>query len=88
MIAADLNSVQVWVATTPVDMRKSFDGLAEVVRSQGRRIKKWVNHWLLAFLVNASGEYFLWRIVLSIRHGVEYGYRCGRVVRGALCTSR
>lgn len=33
MIAADLNSVQVWVATTPVDMRKSFDGLAEVVRS-------------------------------------------------------
>ena len=23
----------VWVATTPVDMRKSFDGLAEVVRS-------------------------------------------------------
>ena len=30
MIAAD---VRVWVATTPVDMRKSFDGLAEVVRS-------------------------------------------------------
>jgi transposase len=24
---------QVWIATTPVDMRKSFDGLAEVVRS-------------------------------------------------------
>lgn len=33
MIAADLNQVQVWVATTPIDMRKSFDGLAEVVRS-------------------------------------------------------
>lgn len=33
MIAADLKNVQVWVATTPVDMRKSFDGLAEVVRS-------------------------------------------------------
>lgn len=33
MIAADLANVQVWVATTPVDMRKSFDGLAEVVRS-------------------------------------------------------
>ncbi len=32
MIAADLAHVQVWVATTPVDMRKSFDGLAEVVR--------------------------------------------------------
>lgn len=24
---------QVWIATAPVDMRKSFDGLAEVVRS-------------------------------------------------------
>jgi transposase len=33
MIAADLEGVQVWVATTPVDMRKSFDTLAEVVRS-------------------------------------------------------
>lgn len=33
MIAADLRNVEVWVATTPVDMRKSFDGLAEVVRS-------------------------------------------------------
>ena len=33
MIAADLQNVAVWVATTPVDMRKSFDGLAEVVRN-------------------------------------------------------
>jgi len=33
MIATDLSAVQVWVATTPVDMRKSFDALAEVVRS-------------------------------------------------------
>ena len=33
MIAADFENVQVWVATTPVDMRKSFDGLAEVVKS-------------------------------------------------------
>ena len=33
MIATKLAGVQVWVATTPVDMRKSFDGLAEVVRS-------------------------------------------------------
>ena len=30
---ADLREAQVWLATTPVDMRKSFDGLAEVVRS-------------------------------------------------------
>ena len=33
MITADLRDVQVWIATTPVDMRKSFDSLAEVVRS-------------------------------------------------------
>lgn len=33
MICADLQNVQVWLATTPVDMRKSFDGLAEVVRN-------------------------------------------------------
>jgi transposase len=26
-------NIQVWVATSPVDMRKSFDGLAEVVRA-------------------------------------------------------
>ena len=32
MIRAGGN-IQVWVATTPVDMRKSFDGLAEVVRA-------------------------------------------------------
>lgn len=30
MIAAN---IQVWMATAPVDMRKSFDGLAEVVRT-------------------------------------------------------
>lgn len=33
MIAAELAGVQVWVATTPVDMRKSFDALSEVVRN-------------------------------------------------------
>jgi len=32
MIGASGN-IQVWVATAPVDMRKSFDGLAEVVRA-------------------------------------------------------
>lgn len=32
MIGAQRDA-QVWIATTPVDMRKSFDGLAEVVRS-------------------------------------------------------
>ena len=34
MISGQLGDVHVWLATTPVDMRKSFDGLAEVVRSQ------------------------------------------------------
>lgn len=33
MIGSGIANVQVWVATTPIDMRKSFDGLAEVVRS-------------------------------------------------------
>jgi transposase len=33
MIGSGMSGVQVWVATTPIDMRKSFDGLAEVVRS-------------------------------------------------------
>ena len=35
MIASTLSpeGVRVWVATAPVDMRKGFDGLAEVVRA-------------------------------------------------------
>jgi transposase len=33
MIGANIRNVQVWVATTPVDMRKSFDALVEVVRA-------------------------------------------------------
>lgn len=33
MIGGNLDEVRVWVAVAPVDMRKSFDGLAEVVRS-------------------------------------------------------
>ena len=35
MIASNLSpdGVRVWVAVEPVDMRKGFDGLAEVVRS-------------------------------------------------------
>ena len=32
-LAAGRPGVNVWVATSPVDMRKSFDGLAEVVRA-------------------------------------------------------
>ena len=31
--ARGIRGGQVWIATAPVDMRKSFDGLAEVVRS-------------------------------------------------------
>lgn len=33
MIPGQIRDVQVWVATMPVDMRKSFDALSEVVRS-------------------------------------------------------
>ena len=33
MIVSKLTNVQVWIATMPVDMRKSFDSLAEVVKS-------------------------------------------------------
>jgi transposase len=33
MIGANSQGVQVWLATQPVDMRKSFDSLAEVVRA-------------------------------------------------------
>jgi len=33
MIGGRIPDVQVWVATTPIDMRKSFDSLAEVVRA-------------------------------------------------------
>jgi transposase len=33
MIGPRPDVAQVWIATSPVDMRKSFDGLAEVVRS-------------------------------------------------------
>jgi transposase len=33
MINSDLQNLQVWIAATPIDMRKSFDGLVEVVRS-------------------------------------------------------
>lgn len=31
-VASPEKNVRVWVATTPIDMRKSFDGLTEVVR--------------------------------------------------------
>jgi transposase len=31
--SASAGQVQIWLATAPVDMRKGFDGLAEVVRS-------------------------------------------------------
>ena len=48
MIATDLTKVQVWVATTPVDMRKSFDTLAAVV-------EKFLQH------DPASGHLFVFR---------------------------
>ena len=32
-ISSNGHGVQVWIASAPVDLRKSFDGLAEVVRA-------------------------------------------------------
>lgn len=32
-VGEQADGVRIWVATRPVDMRKSFDGLAEVIRS-------------------------------------------------------
>lgn len=33
MIGTQRTDLRVWVATAPIDMRKSFDGLAELVRA-------------------------------------------------------
>lgn len=37
MIGTGTDGVRIWVATAPVDMRKSFDGLMEVVADRSGR---------------------------------------------------
>ena len=44
--------VQVWIATAPIDMRKSFDGLAEIVRTflgQDLPVQNLVRTFFLSF---------------------------------------
>lgn len=81
MIAADLEGVQVWVATTPIDMRKSFDGLAEVVRS-------FLGHDPLSgnlFVFRNKGGHLV-KILWWDRDGLAIYYK--RLERGAFCFPR
>ena len=59
--------MQVWIATTPVDMRKSFDGLAEAVR-------KFLGHDPL------SGSMFVFRNRSSERVKIIWWDRDGFVI--------
>ncbi len=61
------SGVQVWIATAPVDMRKSFDGLAEIVR---------------AFLGQdpLSGHLFVFRNKSSVRLKILWWDRTGLVL--------
>jgi transposase len=76
MIAADLAGVQVWVATTPVDMRKSFDSLAEVVRSFLSRDPQSGNLFVFR---NRGGQ--LLKVLWWDRDGMAIYYK--RLERGA-----
>jgi transposase len=81
MIAAGLEHVQVWVATTPIDMRKSFDGLAEVVRS-------FLGHDPLSgslFVFRNKGGYLV-KILWWDRDGLAIYYK--RLERGEFCWPR
>jgi transposase len=76
MIAANLPGVAVWIATTPIDMRKSFDGLAEVVRS-------FLGHDPLSgslFVFRNKGGHLL-KILWWDRNGLAIYYK--RLERGA-----
>ncbi len=63
----DATGVQVWLATTPVDMRKSFDSLAEVVRA-------FLGHDPL------SGHLFVFRNKSSVRLKILWWDRTGLVL--------
>lgn len=76
MIGGELRDVQVWVATAPVDMRKSFDSLAEVVRLFLQRDP--VSGNLFVFR-NRSGQ--LVKILWYDRDGLAIFYK--RLDRGA-----
>jgi len=63
----NIDASQVWIATTPVDMRKSFDGLAEAVR-------KFLGHDPL------SGSMFVFRNRSSERLKIIWWDRDGLVI--------
>ena len=63
----EVHASQVWIATTPVDMRKSFDGLAEAVR-------KFLGHDPL------SGSMFVFRNRSSERVKIIWWDRDGLVI--------
>jgi len=81
MIAADLDHVEVWVATTPVDMRKSFDSLAEMVRSFLGRDPLSGN----LFVFRNRGGHLL-KVLWWDRDGLAIYYK--RLERGAFCFPR
>lgn len=67
MIGPTSDGVQVWIATAPVDMRKSFDSLAEIVRS-------FLGHDPL------SGSLFVFRNKTSVRLKILWWDRTGLVL--------
>ena len=81
MIGTDLANVQVWVATTPVDMRKSFDGLAEVVRSFLGR-----DPLSGSLFVFRNRSRHLVKVLWWDRDGLAIYYK--RLERGAFCFPR
>jgi transposase len=67
MIGPTSDGVQVWIATAPVDMRKSFDSLAEIVRS-------FLGHDPL------SGSLFVFRNKTNVRLKILWWDRTGLVL--------
>lgn len=63
----DATDVQIWLATAPVDMRKSFDSLAEIVR-------RFLGHDPL------SGSLFVFRNKSSVRVKILWWDRTGLVL--------
>ena len=61
------SDVQIWLATAPVDMRKSFDSLAEIVR-------RFLGHDPL------SGSLFVFRNKSSVRVKILWWDRTGLVL--------
>lgn len=81
MISPQLQEVQVWLATKPIDMRKSFDGLAEQVR---QFLKQDPLSGNLFVFRNRGGQ--LLKILWWDRNGLAIYYK--RLERGAFAFPR